>query len=345
MPGEIDALTQAAATTWERMTPLIEVTGALSTGEPPQRSTIPNMADRLGPAITAGRPFFLDFPWMNSAAQVLVGRSGKRHRVNAVEHVYRGCRERGLSFIPVVGPHRDSGRLILVRDAVKADGRGVCLRIPLGGVVWPTETALAETLNRLLEAATCKAESADLVLDLGYLGAEPGFEASHILKHLKALPMLNAWRSLILLGTVIPETLAGMEEGGITEVPRHEWRLWKNLRALNPERLPTFGDYGIQHPQRPPKGGPGMRANVRYTTEDLVLFARGSSILEHGTAQYRTLCAMLIDRPEFKGASYSWGDRCIDHHAKTAHPPGEPAWRGAGTSHHLRLATDGVVTA
>jgi hypothetical protein len=342
MPGEIDALTHAAATTWERMTPLIEVTGDLDTGEPPERSTIPNLTNRLKPAITAGRPFFLDFPWMSSAAQVLVGPTGKRQPVNAVEHVYRGCRESGLSFIPVVGPHRDPARVGLVREALRTDGRGVCLRVPLGGVVWATERALADTMNELLGALNCKAESADLVVDLGYLGIEPGFDASHLLKQLNALPSLEAWRSLILLGTVIPETLAGLEEGGITEVPRHEWLLWKKLRELKPKRLPTFGDYGVQHPQPPAGGGPGMRANIRYTTEKLVLFARGHSVLEHGSAQYGKLCEMLVGRPEFKGANYSWGDWCLDYYAKTGHSPGEPMWRGAGTSHHLRLATDGV---
>ena len=101
------------------------MTGDLETGEPPERSTIPNLTNRLKPAITAGRPFFLDFPWMSSAAQVLVGPTGKRQPVNAVEHVYRGCRESGLSFIPVVGPHRDPARVGLVRDALRMDGRGV----------------------------------------------------------------------------------------------------------------------------------------------------------------------------------------------------------------------------
>ena len=83
-----------------------------------------------------------------------------------------------------------------------------------------------------------------------------------------------------------------------------------------------------------------MRGSVRYTTEDLVLFARGGSILEFGAEQYRDLCKMLIGRPEFAGADYSWGDRVINATAKSAlRPAGEPRWRAAGTSHHLQLVT------
>jgi hypothetical protein len=321
------------------MTPLIEVTGDLDSDEPPERSTIPNLSNRLKPAITAGRPFFLDFPWMSSSAQVLVGPTGNRKGVNAVEHVYRGCREAGLSFIPVVGPHRDAERIDIVREAMKTDGRGVCIRLPLGGVLW-TQSSLADTLRQLLQSLNTKAESADLVLDLGYLGVEPGFEAEHLQRQLDSVPLLQTWRSLILIGTIVPETLADWEEGGITEVPRHEWLLWKQLQALKPKRLPTFGDYAVQHPVPPAGGGPGMRANIRYTGERLVLFARGYAILEHGTPQYHELCEMLVGRPEFKGPSYSWGDWLIDFYAKNSSPPGEPAWRGAGTSHHLRLAVD-----
>ena len=89
-----------------------------------------------------------------------------------------------------------------------------------------------------------------------------------------------------------------------------------------------------------------MRANIRYTTSDLVLYARGHSILEHGAPQYASLAQMITGRGEFGGENYSWGDEVI---ARTASgrmaAGGEPRWRGAGTSHHLSLVARDLATA
>lgn len=121
---------------------------------------------------------------------------------------------------------------------------------------------------------------------------------------------------------------------------RHEQTLYEDLVASALARRPTFGDYAVQHPEPPETGGPGMRANVRYTVDRSVLFARGHSVLD-GAQQYKDLATMLERRPEFSGSSYSWGDAIIADTAAGRIPPkGEPRWRGAGTSHHLRLVAE-----
>jgi hypothetical protein len=198
-------------------------------------------------------------------------------------------------------------------------------------------------VERLRKKIALSPEETDVLLDLGYLGPTPGVTAAHLVRILDNVPNVTQWRSLVLSGTVIPSTAAGWEEWGISEIDRHEWRLWTEVITSVSKRQPSFGDYAVQHPEPPDSGGPGMRGSVRYTTEDLVLFARGGSILEFGAEQYRDLCNMLIGRLEFAGADYSWGDRVIDATGKSAlRPAGEPRWRAAGTSHHLRLVTDSL---
>jgi hypothetical protein len=55
------------------------------------------------------------------------------------------------------------------------------------------------------------------------------------------------------------------------------------------------------------------------------------------------LCKMLVGRSEFAGPDFSWGDRVIHHTANSSsRPAGEPTWRGAATSHHLRLVVDAM---
>lgn len=87
-----------------------------------------------------------------------------------------------------------------------------------------------------------------------------------------------------------------------------------------------------------------MRANIRYTSDNVTLVARGrGAVVQEGREQYRELCRMLVDRPEFVGSAYSWGDEQIAACASGAIEPGwQNLWRGAGSSHHLRLVTEQV---
>jgi len=343
LKGERDALKEAAAATWDRISPLIEATGRAGVDEPPARSGFPNLIEHLGPAIKAGRPFFLDFPQLDSNAKVNVGSTRRRTAVNVVEYIFDGCRKSGLTFIPVLSPRHDAGRSALVAAALKRDGRGLCLRMPIGGVVW--ENGIDSTIERLLKCVGARPAEVDLLLDLSYITSPPGFAATHIKRLIERLPGLDAWRSLVLAGTAIPPSASGIQEDGITGLPRHEWQLYRELRQLAPARIPTFADYAVQHPEPPAEGGgPGMRTNIRYTTEELLLFARGHSVLEDSRGQYRKLCQMLVSRPEFYGADYTWGDGII---ARTATSSCEPSasqqqWRGAGTSHHLRIVAEAI---
>src|SRR5579864_9446282 len=93
MRGELDALDQATANVLDRLTPLIEADEQLTAGDPPRRSRTPNLPSRLAPVLTADRPFFLDFPWIETGARVLVGRTGRRQPVNAIECLLAGCRD------------------------------------------------------------------------------------------------------------------------------------------------------------------------------------------------------------------------------------------------------------
>jgi len=323
LPGELRALALTEERTWERLTPLIEVANKKgATEDPPERSVLPNLGQRLVRAIGTARSFYLDLRWVSSRSRILIRQGTERKPVRALPYVLEDCRRRGLIFIPVVTMGKDVGRATLLREAIAEDGRGACFRVAVAGVARPTGRALDPELDRLLELIGTEPRSSDLLLDLGYVGPEPGFDAQHILRLLEELPYLSTWRNVFLNGTVIPQALSGYREGGITELPRHEWRIWQQLRDLGAPRLPTFGDYGVQHPLRPESSGPGMRANIRYTTENVVLIARGYSITEHGTSQYRDLCIMLAGRPEFRGADSSWGDRAIAECAEGLGTPG-----------------------
>src|SRR5260370_41117168 len=140
----------------------------------------------------------------------------------------------------------------------------------------------------------------------------------------------------------MPDTLGGgiVQEGSIGRWPRREWDLWSALRTSGIVRLPTFGDYAIQHPRPPLEGdpsGPGQRANIRYTTDEVTLVPRGvGAVIQEGREQYRALCRQLGVQPEYAGRDFTWGDGLIADFADGSDEPGwQNHWRGAGTSHHL----------
>src|SRR5205085_11885443 len=114
--------------------------------------------------------------------------------------------------------------------------------------------------------------------------------------------------------------------GTVGRLPRREWELWRKLQTQQISRLPTFGDYAVQHPEPPAEGeegGPGMRANIRYTLDDVTLVPRGHGPLQQeGAQQYRQLCREIVADAGYAGATYTWGDRKIAECAAGSGHPG-----------------------
>lgn len=334
--GELQALRRATPDTWERLTPLLQVVGPKGTRSAFPQSTVKEWVKRLAAAV-GPHPCFLDIRRLK--ATVPVTTSGGHQPVLRV--LYMAARKRGIQFVPVLPVHGVSlAHRGLVKEAVIADGRGVALRYPVRSAV-PVNGYGAD-LFAALTAVAVDIPSADLLVDLEWL--EPDIlEPRMILDVLNEVANIGDWRSIVLLGTSIPAQLGVVPEGMLMPLARLEWALWSQIRALHPSRLPAFGDYAIQHPRPPHEGGgPGMRANVRYTSEVATLIARSAGpLFMEGNAQYRSLCQRLVNRPEFRGRDYSWGDEVIYDCASGVIEPGaQDLWRGAGTSHHLRLITE-----
>ncbi len=251
LTGEMHALENVPSAARDRMTPLVEVhMTSKGTDEAPRSSPLPGLPQAMA-LILRDRPFFLDFRGLSPRQEVRVGHGKARRSVPAIEYVLGECGERGLNFVPVVRPGLDARLVDLFREVTDAD-RGACLRLPVSWVL--STRGFGAELVQLLDLIGMEPEVTDVVIDLQYIEPEPGFEARHIRRVLESLPHLADWRSVVLIGTVIPPNLSGFWEDHITPVARHEWRLWNELRSLGTLRLPTFGDYAIQHPTRPSGG-------------------------------------------------------------------------------------------
>jgi Beta protein len=339
--GELEALRQALPETWSRFTPLVEIVGKKKPPSAYRGETVDQWVKRVADAV-GQHPCFLDILRLRAGHPVIT--KGGICRVLAAIHA--AARKRHLICVPVLKLSDRGAEVELIRDAVAAGGRGVALRFPLLTLALSEGQTFDSLIKEALTGVDVGVSGADLLIDLEFLSPDHDIYPEDVARSVDELVGIGEWRSVALLGTSMPSMLGGViAEGTVGELPRREWELWSALRRIQPQRLPTYGDYVVQHPHPPQDdsgGGPNMRANIRYTTENVTLIARGRGAYSvEGREQYRGLCRMLMETPEFAGRGYSWGDAQIADCASGALEPGSNnAWRGAGSSHHLRLVTE-----
>lgn len=322
----------------QRMTPLVEVPDVPPTwgpGDP--KKTISKQVEDAAKALKKSWglkvPIFVDLA-------LLLPDGKAEHPVSAL---FRLCRSENVQAIPVTGPDRSPAYQAAVRDAVSADGRGMCIRLKFGQ---PEEALEADALAALMDDFKLPRSAVDLLIDFGAIGpTQASMVAIAARALLNQLPEPTAWRTLTLSASSFPLNLVAMQGAGSWTVKRAEWVAWRLLfkgrKTL--QRVPTFADYGIQHPE-PEERDPRMirvSANVRYTAEDEWLILKARNIKKYGSEQYAQLCAVLRKDPVYRGAAFCWGDNYINECAKRKVPFGNPmVWRKVGTNHHLTLVAE-----
>lgn len=343
--GELNALMNASPETWTHLTPLIEVVGPKGPGaEPFTKDRVEGWVKRVAAAVGV-HPCFLDILRMRPNHPTAM-KDGNRPVLSVI---HAAARDRRLAFVPVMRLSDAKTIVSQIADTAACDGRGVALRYLLLGTVHPDGRRAESIIKEALDAVQVETGSADLLMDLAYLSADTEIDPEDLASLIDELVAVGPWRSVVLLGTSMPRSLGGgvVVAGTIGRLPRREWLLWSALSKSRLSRLPTYGDYAIQHPEPPMDvvAGQipiGIRGAIRYTHETETIIPRAKAPRhEEGREQYRRLCEVLVSQPEFAGRDFTWGDRQIAECAAGDCEPGwEDHWRGAATSHHLRLVVD-----
>jgi hypothetical protein len=338
-PGELDALRHASDGAWERMTPLVHIVGNKNRSRDLKPNTVSEWVKKVAGAV-GFHPVYLDVMRLTPTRPVHMRRSD----VPVLERIYECARRRQMRFVPVVWAGRSSDRHVaLARDAALQDGHGLALRVRILEVVPSVQLKWGGYLAPRVDDIVRAGIDVDLLIDLEYLKPDFELSAADLAPMLQDLIEAGPWRAVVLLGTSVPATMGSIREGTMGSLPRREWQLWLELGKCDLQRTPCFGDYAVQHPHPPQEGGgPGMRANIRYTCHGSTLIARGTGwVAQEGNAQYALLCKQLVDSGDFAGATYSWGDSLIDQCSRGVMEPGaQDMWRGAGTSHHIEFVTN-----
>ena len=264
-----------------------------------------------------------------------------------VEFLFSRLQDYGVEAIPVIGLDRseDDDYVNAVRVAVYSGKRGVCLRLLQEDLEVPNVTY--KDANDLIEILGLSKNNVHLLMDFRQVFNDDLYEATEIATNFLAnLPDTADWKTIILSSSGFPENLGCISPRTIGTLSRTELNLRDELflRKRKIPRFPTFGDYGICHPDLldyDPRFTPS--AAIRYTIERDWLIVKSSSLKKYGYDQFRRLSDFIRKSPEYYGPSYSWGDNYINECAAYTVGKGNlTKWREVGTNHHITLVCNQI---
>jgi hypothetical protein len=319
----------------QRVTPLIEcVPGATC-------EFIPRKMSAFWPD---DRPYFIDAVFVDDE-DADEAQADDHHVTKCFEEVA----EKEQAAIPVTGTGRSPAYQAAVKSICAEHETGVAFRLVPED--FEDEDELGAALDALSDLVNVSRGNTDLILDLGSVAdASAAAVAQTFRSSIELLPHLADWRTLTALSGAFPKSLAPLTRDIWNTAARADWRGWRGLVTSNrqPERLPTYGDYTIAHPDMPPKGRATILAQLRYSTPNVFLIWKGSDIFKHkdGHEQFINICKDLVaNRPEYRGAGFSMGDEEIDAKAATGDSPGNAeTWRKIGMSHHLETVLEQIAS-
>jgi hypothetical protein len=264
------------------------------------------------------------------------------HDAHPLTYLLSLTRAKQLRVIPVLSLTADAALRKAVAQAIAQDGLGVCVRINREDCL--PSRPLDSDLLELVKRVGGEVKATDLILDIRDCHED---EMQRCVADVKAsllrIPKPREWRTLTFAGGAFPASLPN-PPNSVVMLPRVEMAIWRALlsSAGDLPRIPSFGDYGVAHPDHNEVDPRMMRMspNLRYATDDAWIAAKGS---KPKGVTVPDLCKKLVRRTEYRKAGFSWGDDFIATRARGQGGPGNATtWRQVGTSHHITLAGEQV---
>jgi len=340
--GEFDALKGLAPKIKSKIIPFIDVPSVpLKYPEGIPKESLEKYLKRIAHEISLSwemkTEIYIDFYSMGLDKRV----SGGKHPLNFIFERLRSCL---IYAIPTTGFDRDDAYNRAVKEIIALDNKGVCIRLLKDDI--DNVTQCHRDLTDLLGFLKVPCKNAHLLIDLRAIQAkEIELYKEQVLNFINTLPGIADWKSLILSASAFPSSLSGLKKDSISKIDRTEYKLWKNILAANPNRIPLYSDYGIVHADILEIDPRSMDASakIRYTLEEHWLVLKGSSLKKSTEKfrQYFDLSSRLKNNPEFMGAKYSEGDnyiqKCADKLVKSGNLE---TWIKNDTIHHVTVVAE-----
>lgn len=327
--GEIWALNHLKLTTKIAVTPLFEMWPPNpGTATKPAKSLTQHTTDLLQMLATewTSLPCYIDTQYLPVGAP-----PSPTH----AQTVFGIARNLGVKAVPVTSPSFSQPFQQVIRNVIATDGRGVMFRLPVS--FFNDTINIAGYLNGLATAVGVGKDQVDILIDLEHRPnvVEVQQMGAYCLNN---LPSMGDWRTVTLASGCFPNSITGSPTGSWLPFDRSDWNGWfvvAGQRRTAKMRVPSFGDYGVRCGGRPQVIPNSPAPNIRYTDTAKIWVRKGPKT----PGSMQAICADLINRPYFRGASFSQGDSDIAARAAmTSLVNGSPEqWIQWCTNHHLEL--------
>jgi hypothetical protein len=275
-----------------------------------------------------------------------VGAPRRRRRIAPlgvpyVRQVYETALASDLAFAPIYPFRRRDLGPATAEFAV--DGIGAAVLVPKADAIILGTGRLDLELREEVRSLGIEVGRLDAIVDLGYIS--PGAtDAASVVWLVRQVMVAAPWRSVILAGTSIPDSLStDIPDGSLNGIERRERALFDAVQRQVDSPL-RYGDYAVQHPVPPASGPvPKMRASIRYTAGDFTFVSRGGQPIgemerDQVAGEYQRLAEQLVLHPPFDRKGCCWGDQFIEELANgTRTARGQRTLRAVATCHHLTV--------
>ncbi len=195
--------------------------------------------------------------------------------------------------MPVTGLTRDpSHHAATARVASGAAGPGAGLRLTHQEAL--IEVSSPHAVAALLSTLSLTPADVDLIIDFEDNVEQPSATDVAVRALMSSFPAVGSFRTVTVVGTSIPASLAGVPQMSVNSFTRPEWEAYTGLLAgpaLTP--MPRYGDYGVQHPELPDINPRFLRvfSQFRYSAGPRWLIARGQELRVKGYGHVPDLAA------------------------------------------------------
>lgn len=337
--GEYRGLATVDAKTKRFLTPVIELL------EPGDREGLKRAFRQVERAWGNERPFFLDLYYCGE--QQIEPEEVEEDEEEDAEIVaaaaYDEATKMGLPFIPVISPSYTEAE---IQVAMKYTDRGLCIRLRNDDF---DSDELTKDVRQFVREIGLSVNQVDVIADFESLDMTSSQACKLAVPVLRELMSAGKWRTVTLCATSFPHTMQGIPTGSVSAIERKAWLVWKRvLSSSKLPRLPSFGDYGIQHPELVEYDPRTMQASatIRYALDEEWLLVRGYGLKARGKGgfkQFKFLSDQLRKLPQFYGPQHCAGCSLINDIADRNDRFGNlGTWRGIGTCHHLTVTTQAI---
>jgi len=313
--GEFRALQNISERTKNKLTPFFDIPRQESNDRRSLEAYLSTRALNLSKAVAN-----FDFSFVDFYDLALDLRTS--HGQHYLDYFFSELSEHNTNAIPVLGLDRDQNYLDSIHNLLKEDINTICIRLLDNDIATPGPTN--EEINKILDVLKIRPCNVHLLLDFRNISdVNVSEKKEDTVDFLKKLNEINAWLTLIISASSFPENLSEVERYSEKLIPRLEFKLWKQILTLYKnrqiERLPTFSDYCICHPDLldfRPEYNPSV--SIRYTLEEHWLILKQAGLKRkvgertvYDFSQFHSLSNRLRGDRRYFGPEYSYGDKYI----------------------------------